>query len=342
MAIPGRSTKSDEAVRREASDWAALVHDPDAQIDREAFERWRAADSRHAAVYERMERGWEQSALIAQTSSGRERRLPERRRRLLGLETRYAIAAVAVLVATMVGLAFGVPQILQRLVGVDATELASQVGQIRKVVLDDGSTVTLDTDSTLRIAYTSGERRLYLTRGRARFDVAHDAGRPFIVMAGGGSIVARGTLFDVGITDGRIRVTLLRGVVDVRNDGTTSNPAEAPATKRLLPNQKMVFVASAPLPSPQPVVDADTQWAAGMLLFDRTRLADAIASANRYSTVKINIADPGLNDLRITGAYHATDTVGLARSVAVSLDLRLTRTRQGDLLLSPPDAISGT
>lgn len=333
MALPGRGARADEAVRREASEWAALFHDPDAEVDRKAFERWRAADPRHAEVYARVERGWKRSALLAQTRFGRARRLPERRRGWFGRRTRYAFAAAAVLIVAVAGLALASPDFSERVARPSATEFASQVGEIRELTLADGSSVTLDTDSALRIDFTADERRLILSRGRARFEVAHDPDRAFVVVAGGGSIVALGTVFDVGIADRRVKVTLLRGTVEVRKADVGPNAGSVPAVQRLQPNQTIAFAASAPLPLPSPVRETDTQWASGMLAFDQTRLVDAVAEANRYSTAKIAIADPALNNLRITGAYRAGDIPGFAQSVADSLGLRITRA-QDELVLS--------
>lgn len=336
MAIPGRGARSDAAVRKEASDWAALLHDPDAKVDRNAFERWRTADPRHAEIYARVERGWEQSALLAQTRFGRTRGLPERRPAWFGPRRRYALAAAAVLLVAAAGLTIASSSIPQRFVRPDTAELDSQVGEIREMILADGSTVTLDTDSALRVAFTPDERRLLLSHGRARFEVAHDPDRPFVVTAGGGSIVALGTVFDVGIAEGRVRVTLLRGIVEVRNTDVKSNAGPTQTARRLQPDQKISFVASAPLPPPQPAMKTDKQWTSGMLAFDETRLADAVAEANRYSTVKVVIADPASNDLRITGAYRAGDIPGFAQSVADSLGLRLTRAQDEFVLSAPP------
>src|SRR3546814_8581176 len=78
------------------------------------------------------------------------------------------------------------------------------------VALEDGSRVTLDTDTILHIAYSPTERGLKLERGRARFDVSYDASRPFVVFAGGGSITAHGTVFDVAVVDRHVSVALLR------------------------------------------------------------------------------------------------------------------------------------
>lgn len=331
--MSGRGTKSDDAVRREASDWVALIHDPDAAVDRAAFERWRTADPRHAAAYARAERAWDSAAFLPQTSFGRTRALPERRRFFERTELRYAFAAAAVLVVAILGLSIGGVGLFRHDRPPQAAQFASNIGQIRRVALADGSTVTLDTDSVLRVAFTASERRLYLSRGRARFDVAHDAARPFVVMAGNGSVTARGTIFDVAVAGDRVKVILLRGVIEVR-DGPSAADTSQPTMVRLSPGQQIAFGAAEPLVVPQPAAATDAQWPTGMLNFDRTRLADAIAQANRYSTVRISLADPALGDVRITGAYHTGDAAGLAQGIADSLGLHAAKTPEGDVVIS--------
>lgn len=336
--MSGRGAKSDDAVRREASDWVALIHDPDTAADRAAFERWRAADPRHAAAYVRAERAWDSAALLAQTSFGRARGLPERQRFFERPQIRYGFATAAALLVAILGLSVSGVGPFRHDHPPQAAQFASSIGQIRQVALADGSTVTLDTDSVLRVAFTGDERRLYLSRGRARFDVAHDAARPFVVMAGNGSVTARGTIFDVTVAGDRVKVVLLRGAVEVR-DGRAQTDRPQPAIAHLSPGQQISFAATEPLPSPRPAVTIEAQWTNGMLSFDGTRLADAIAQANRYSATRISLADPTLGDLRITGAYHAGDAAGLAQSMADSLGLHVTRTPRGDAVISAPASV---
>lgn len=339
--MAGRGAKSDAAVRREASDWVALIHDADAAVDRAAFERWCAEDPRHPVAYARAERAWESAALLAKTKFGRDRGLPERQRAFNRPALGYALAAAGViLVAAIIGLSVAARGWSHPDRTADETEVASNLGQIRKVALPDGSAVTLDTASVLRVAFTNSERRLYLARGRARFDVAHDAARPFIVMAGDGSVTAHGTVFDVAVLGDKVQVLLLRGSVDVSEGRTTA--ASAAATRRLNPGQKISFGAIEPLALAQAANPIDGQWVSGMLSFDRTPLAEAIVEANRYSAAKISLADPALGVLRITGAYHAGDAVGLAQRIAESLDLQASRTAQGNVLISRPTAAPAT
>ena len=64
--------------------------------------------------------------------------------------------------------------------GVYATGLAGR----RTVTLDDGSVVTLDAESRLRVHYSDGERWVTLEEGQARFSVAKD---PVTAISGSGS-----------------------------------------------------------------------------------------------------------------------------------------------------------
>ncbi len=83
--------------------------------------------------------------------------------------------------------------------------------------LPDGSRMTLDTDSEVDIAFAPERRNLRLVKGRAFFDVAHDAQRPFAVVADGREVEALGTRFDVRMDPGQVRVVLVEGRVSVKS-----------------------------------------------------------------------------------------------------------------------------
>lgn len=331
MDVPWRGAKNEQAVRREAHKWSMRMHGDDAGVHREAFERWRAADPLHAEIYARLEQHWNTAGLLAQTPMARSRSPLERRTRFRP-HMRYAIAATILILGVTAMLAWGRPYWADRKSQSEAAQMASRIGEIRNIRLADGSTVTLDTDSAIRLAFTPSERRLFLVRGRARFDVAHNSGRPFIVAAGSGSVVARGTLFDVSIIDGRVRVALLRGSVDVRHQSDATHAPTANVA-RLAPGQATVFTARTPLAPPRAAPRDQLDWTSGMLSFEAVRISDAISEANRYSTAKIRVADPAINELRITGAYRAGDTRDLARSLAASFDLRVTNSPSGDIII---------
>lgn len=331
--------KSDEAVRREAHHWSMRMHGDDAAGYREAFERWRNADPRHRVVYARLEQQWGQAALLSKTKIGRGRVLPRRRSGRISAPISYAMAAAVIILAIGFGLWFRVPGTVAE--QHDIGQFASRIGEIRTFKLSDGSLVTLDTDSVVRIAFTSNERRIELRRGRARFNVTHNPDRPFVVSAGTGTVVARGTVFDVSLIADHVGVTLLRGVVDVhKNGGDRTKPSET-TVMQLHQGQSTAFAASGPPTPPRIAPPTENSWVSGMLSFDADRLGDVIAQANRYSIIQISVADPALNELKITGAYHVRDAPAFAKALAASLNLNVTPQPSGNIILSRSGRMTG-
>jgi transmembrane sensor len=74
-----------------------------------------------------------------------------------------------------------------------------------------------------------------------------------------------------------------------------------------------------------------------MLQFDGIPIEAAVAVANRYSNRKIIISDD-VAQLRVTGAFRAGDTPGLAKALAAAFHLSLSVNSAGDLILSNPGA----
>lgn len=310
------------------------MHGDDAATHREAFELWRTADPRHRIAYAHLEQQWNQAALLRQTRIGRTRALPPRRSTRMSAPIGYAMAAAVIILAIGLGLWFRAPGMIP---GQHAPrQFASRVGEIRTLRLPDGSLVTLDTDSAVRVAFTRDERRVDLTRGRARFNVTHNPDRPFVVSAGTGDVVARGTVFDVSLIAGHISVTLLRGVVDVHENGSNRIEPSGGTVVQLHHGQSTEFATSEPPTPPRVAPPTESSWVSGMLSFDADRLGDVLAQANRYSISKISVADPTLNELKITGAYRVRDASAFANALAASLNLNASPLPDGNIVLSRP------
>lgn len=64
----------------------------------------------------------------------------------------------------------------------DSSDLyRTDVGQQTTIALPDRSSVQLNTDTELPVVYTDAARNVEMHRSEAYFDVAHDAGGPFVV-----------------------------------------------------------------------------------------------------------------------------------------------------------------
>src|SRR3546814_654017 len=213
------------------------------------------------------------------------------------------------------------------------------VGGRRNIRLADGSVVELDEGSELSTDFNKSRRELKLERGRARFEVAHE-GRPFIVLAGGGSVTARGTVFDVILgKDKRVTVRLLRGAVDVERPQGVKGDRGAGAVARLEPGEVLSFAAIAPavLPgiSSKAAIEPVTLRPVLPLIreYERTPLSAVVAEANRDSATSIRLADPGIGALRVSGRFRVDNADLVADRLAVLFDLDVERTKSDEITL---------
>ena len=306
------------AIDRRAAQWVARRDRGELSADEQAqLDCWLAADPRHLGAWTRAEAVYAHfdrasalgdnfdPALFAQGSAGPAR--PARRRFLY-----WAGAAMA---ASAAGIAFHAwPQ----------RTISTRLGEVLRVPLEDGSVVTLNSDSAIRVAFQQSRRLLRLIRGEALFEVAHDASRPFVVRAAHTSIVATGTRFSVQLAAAAaIEVLVSEGSVelDVDSDAAHVRPVAVPAnTLAKAGDSHIATQALAPME-----ISRRLAWRDGMISFDGDTLAAAAAQFARYSKQRIIIDDPAVAQRPVVGLYAANDPAGFARSVALSMNLEASR-----------------
>jgi len=186
------------------------------------------------------------------------------------------------------------------------------LGQTYTVRLVDGSTVTLDSDTSLDVEVSWRQRNVSLTRGQALFHVAKEAERPFVVTAAGNAVTATGTAFDIRIDENRFMVLLTEGHLHVQTPATDSEPAEQ--TDLNAGHQLISWVGGERRVSR---LDAPSQarvlsWTTGTLSFVHTPLAQVADELNRYSAKKVAIA-PELAATPIDGVFRTGDVDGFVR-----------------------------
>lgn len=330
-----------ECIRDQAAAWLARMGrgaSPRVQRD---LDQWLAADRRHADAYRRLAAQFDGARQLRASRRFVDRPPPRRR-------SPAVMAAVACLLGAILLLAFlfGHRATLpaRREPGAVASVAAGQppavlrveapAAAIRSVGLADGSVVTLDAGSAVEVALTGDARRLVLTRGRARFSVAHD-GRPFTVAAGGGETIAHGTVFDVALApDGRVGVALWRGVVDV-SPGVTGGVSSRPPARRLAAGEALGYKAGRLTGAATRPPLAGAAWADGAGEFDNVALGFVIDRANLRAGTPIRLGDPTLAALRVSGRFDTRDGERLARDIARLFDLRVERTADAILLARP-------
>lgn len=162
----------------------------------------------------------------------------------------------------------------------------------------------------------ASERTVELVRGEAYFEIKHDAGRPFSVMAGGRRIVDLGTKFVVRLGPDQIKVSLLEGKASL--EGVAPTAAGRPII--LSPGDVAFATADATRVSKVAARDlADSlAWRRGSVVFHYQRLDSAVAELNRYGGPQLVIADADAAKLQISGTFLTNkpeDFAGIAHEI---------------------------
>lgn len=221
---------------------------------------------------------------------------------------RYAVASAAAVLLTA-SLAIG----WRYRTAVEETSHRTAVGALQSVSLSDGSVATLSSDSRIVVRLSRNERRIDLQKGEAFFQVAKEAGRPFVVAAFGHRTVAVGTRFAVRRNDAGLRVVVTEGVVRLEPEQTPAGRRQ-PAT--LLPAGSVALASAAGILVRSGSVDRAEEylsWRSGYLAFHDTPLSAAAAEFNRYNTRRIVIEDPTVAAMRVGGNFRWSNTDAFVR-----------------------------
>ncbi|ARS26249.1 FecR family protein [Sphingomonas sp. KC8] len=188
-------------------------------------------------------------------------------------------------------------------------------GETRVVRLDDGSRITLNTNSLVAVDYAPKERRVRLLRGEALFEVSKDSRRPFIVAHEGGLVRALGTAFVVRDDPQQVSVTLIEGRVEVTRDAPDARKG-AVRIAILSPGERITVTPKAGAVVDHPSLNIITAWRKGEVMFDDTRLIDAASEYNRYIRGTEIVVDPSVASLSLSGVFTTRDPMQFAETVA--------------------------
>lgn len=313
--------------RKEAAEWFARLNQRKVSTeDVKGFSAWRR-DPANARAFERVQSMWDAAATLGQTQEIADLRAAAKERgrngpsrshpRLTGLIKPLGAAGAVALALGLVGWVWQAQQ---------PTVYATAVGEQRVIRLDDGSRITLDTASEVAVRYTGDRRGIVLRAGQAQFDVEADVSRPFVVSAGQTQVTAPGTRFDVRRFGEGARVVLAEGRVSVADS--------APPDRRwsLTPGQQVV--TTAPRPEVVPIdLPAATSWTTGRLIFDNTPISVAVAEVNRYSKTPMELDDPSIASIRVSGAFDAGDVDGFVAALQDLYPLQASRSSNGRTVL---------
>lgn len=297
------------ATRPEAAAWLAKLQSPGKSVHTgEAFRRWLASGEGRNQAFGESTAVWE-----GLRSAGLQYR-HRRRMRFAGL----AAAAAAVVSSVAV---FTVWK------GSDQ-ELIYQtsVGEQRFSILPDGTQVTLNTNSLLKVAFTGRSRDVTLVSGEALFDVAKDSAKPFVVHVDDREVRAIGTSFVVYKTDDSFAVTLFEGKVSVGpHTETEQDMTASPGVVVLEPGQRWNLKSRTVQQLTPLELDAATQWRRQEVVFSGTPLLDAVAEMNRYTENPMSITDARLDGRSVSGVFRIGDTESFINTLTALYGVTIVR-----------------
>lgn len=341
-------TERYSAALAEATEWQVYFESAGLSTSDE-FVAWLNASPDNAAAWEQVRGAWSLLDEHETSDAGAElRRLAladadavraSKPRWWSSINAGQRIAAAA-LVVTVVGVltAWGLTR---------PDTYSTSMGERRVVALSDDSRITLDSDSEVQVRYTKERRALVLSRGQARFDVAHDTSRPFSVAARGRQVIAVGTSFNIDTLGPDLRVTLLEGrvvvapehaqvdVASLRDRPISANAVTAGGAPLVeLAAGEQLTMRTGAAPSVAEVSAAHVSaWESGHLVFDGESLGSVIERMSHYSSQRLLIADPRVADLRITGFFNAGDTAGFISTITEYLPIRAIPAADGAIAL---------
>jgi transmembrane sensor len=316
-------------VREEAARWHARLHAHDCtESDRAAFRCWESQNRRHREAYQAIEavsQRVDNAALDPRLQALADEAFATSQLPTTGMKRGWQVpatlaASVAIAAATVLYL--GPAHIpLQSATVYEAGSERSTIS------LEDGTRVELDVNTRIDARIGTHERVVRLLKGRAMFDVMHDASRPFSVDADDARTTALGTRFQIEQGDAAVIITLAEGSVKVEDSGNEE------FYERLQPGEQLnVNTAKAQYEKKRVDVLAATGWTRGRLVFHSTPLRDAIREVNRYTDVKVHLGDPTIAQLPVGGNFVAGDSDSVVAALMEALPLRAVRDEHEILL----------
>jgi transmembrane sensor len=357
----------------QATRWFLRVRSESAQAEEfAAFKHWLDSDPCNGLAYQQVAATWGAVGTFSSAPEivvGRRDALDDAQRAAGGRwfarwsRSRYratsrhmATSRFMVLAASVVLAVVGLLMWQYLLRGVYATD----VGERRVLTLEDGSVVTLDARSRVRVRFDQNQRTLSLERGQARFDVARDPTRPFRVRAGAQTVVALGTQFNVELLADNVLVAMIEGRVAVTGvDAAVASAAQSSARTSmreihgLEKHEPGVTAHAQPIElkagegirvradgqaTVLPAIDVAraTAWQSGKMFFDNEPLGRAAERVNRYSKLVVEV-DPAVADVAVSGVFNAGDSNAFVEAISTYFPIEVRRIGASRVQLSARD-----
>jgi transmembrane sensor len=287
------------ADRRNSEDWT-----PERQAELDA---WLAQSAAHHIAYLRIEGAWSRTDRLAAL-----RRPMLESTEVAGPRRAFWIRIVAVFALIAVTGVFAGDYFFRPQMKLIETPIGGQ----ERLTLADGSQIELNTDTAIRVGMNDRARIVELIRGEAYFQIRHDTARPFVVSVSGNRIVDLGTKFLVRIASQSLQIALIEGrarLESASNQGPQHGLILTPGDLAVASSGTTRITRKS-----EREISESLAWQRGSIVFDKARLADAVAEFNRYGGPQLDLVGSDIEKLTVSGTFPTTgaeDFAGVAREI---------------------------
>ncbi len=190
-------------------------------------------------------------------------------------------------------------------------------GKKIEITLPDGSKAYLNSGTTLIYPEAfEGTERLLMLEGEAFFEVAKQAGKPFVVQANGTRTEVLGTQFNVNgfAVDGKTILSVEQGRVMFTADDSRD-------TLLLGPNNRAVHQKGRLLLE-ETTAFKDSGWKDGHLSFNHSSIAEMIPILERWYDVRITVSNPEMSAYRMKARYENPSLQRILEDLAYTTDIK--------------------
>jgi transmembrane sensor len=357
-----RARYDSDRIAEEAALWYVRAQCPDmSAADREAFGDWLSGSAEHVREYllctmissdahdmtdgldiqtiirDAVESGDDSNVHALSMDAGQNRQVEQTRR--IPLFKRKSIWPIAASLILFLAGALTISQLNL------PDDYSTGVGEQISFPLDDGSVVTLNSQSSIRVRFERDLRTIELLSGEALFDVVENPGRPFVVRTDLTNARAVGTSFNVRHRRDQTVVTVLEGIVDVdlapRQSGAASSVGRNEKPERLIRVTvgKQVTVSSDSVREALATdanIGATMAWRERRVVFSERPLEAVLEELNFYNDSHIVIRDPLIAGRLITGTFSVDNRESFVLFLQEAGIAKFENQPDGTILLSHP------
>ncbi|WP_448547572.1 FecR family protein [Thalassotalea fusca] len=304
-------------ITQQANDWLVKLETGDMLAgDEDRFVAWLEQDERHGEAFHEAEQTWQ---LMHEASNKHSQKtvasILQQSKNSWFKQHLLSIAATVLLsFITMLWWQQGYYSLM--------SDHYTLTGERQEKVLEDGSVLTLNTDSAVDIRFEKNIRLVEVLSGEVHVAVAPNPQKPFVVKAGTMKVTALGTAFIVSRTDKLApKVTVTEHSVKVESE--TSNHQQLVLEEG---QQVALQVATDKLSSVKQVNSSLAKaWLKGKYVFQDESFEAVIRELERYYDGKILIQSSSLKGELISGVLDIDNPLDSLTNLKHQLQFNVTK-----------------